>query len=69
MSEPVNYHEAKKQWEINFLKSAIERHGGNQSKAAIEIGLSKANFNHKIGSLGFPKKYSGQPRKEKLRVK
>jgi DNA-binding NtrC family response regulator len=55
-SAPLSFREAKDQvvqaFERNFLLQALQRHGGNITKAAEEIGMYRQNFQQKMRELG-----------------
>jgi len=47
----LKYRQAKKAFERDFLTQALERHRGNVSKAAQEIGLNRQNLHQKLRQL------------------
>jgi DNA-binding NtrC family response regulator len=53
---PASFREAKDQvvetFERDFLQQALQRHGGNITKAAEEVGMYRQNFQQKMRELG-----------------
>jgi DNA-binding NtrC family response regulator len=53
---PATFREAKDQvvetFERDFLQQALQRHGGNITKAAEEVGMYRQNFQQKMRELG-----------------
>ena len=48
----TDFREAKKQFEIVFLKRKLEEHRWNVSKTAEEIGLHRQSLQEKLRELG-----------------
>ncbi len=44
----VNFYEEVERFEINLIRSALERTGGHQTRAARILGLNITTLNHKI---------------------
>jgi len=51
MSE-ADFREAKKKFEITYLKRKLEEHRWNVSRAAAEIGLHRQSLQEKLRELG-----------------
>jgi len=53
---PLSFREAKERavanFEREFLRDALRRHGGNISKAAEDVGMYRQNFQQKMRELG-----------------
>ncbi len=53
---PLSFREAKErvvaEFEREFLRDALRRHGGNISKAAEDVGMYRQNFQQKMRELG-----------------
>jgi len=53
---PATFREAKDRvvetFERDFLQQALQRHGGNITKAAEEVGMYRQNFQQKMRELG-----------------
>ena len=61
---PLSFREAKDQvvqaFERDFLLQALQRHGGNITKAAEEVGMYRQNFQQKMRELGIKAPPSGE---------
>lgn len=61
--ERVDYHKLVKQYSEFLVKTSVDYAGGKSTKAALQLGLSPANFSHyrKI----YPDAFKNYPKKEK----
>ncbi|HET7840323.1 MAG TPA: sigma-54 dependent transcriptional regulator [Terriglobia bacterium] len=50
--EAKDYREAKRQFEIAFIKARLREHGGNITKTAAAIGLHRQSLQEKLRELG-----------------
>lgn len=48
----VNFYEEVERFEINLIRSALERTGGHQTRAARLLGINVTTLNHKIKRYG-----------------
>jgi len=55
--------EAVKQFEREYLLRALEASGGNRSKTASQLGISRKNLWEKLRSHGVPSKHGGDERR------
>ena len=53
-----DYREAKREFEIAFVKAKLREHGGNITKTAAAIGINRQSLQEKLRELGI------QPEKE-----
>jgi DNA-binding NtrC family response regulator len=44
----VNFYEEVERFEVNLIRSALERTGGHQTRAARLLGINVTTLNHKI---------------------
>lgn len=44
----VNFYEEVERFEVNLIRSALERTGGHQTRAARLLGVNVTTLNHKI---------------------
>jgi DNA-binding NtrC family response regulator len=44
----VNFYEEVERFEVNLIRSALERTGGHQTRAARLLGINITTLNHKI---------------------
>jgi two-component system, NtrC family, nitrogen regulation response regulator NtrX len=49
---PADYREAKRQFEIAFIKEKLRAHGGNITRTAAAIGLHRQSLQEKLRELG-----------------
>ncbi len=50
--ESGNYREAKRQFEIAYIKAKLQEHGGNITRTAAAIGLHRQSLQEKLRELG-----------------
>jgi two-component system nitrogen regulation response regulator NtrX len=48
----LRFREARDRFESDYLRAALERHGGNITAAAGEIGMAQSNLSRKLKELG-----------------
>jgi DNA-binding NtrC family response regulator len=48
----LNLHDAREQFERQYLAAQLERHGGNISRAARAIGMERASLHRKLRAVG-----------------
>lgn len=60
----VDLHEAVKRFEIEIIRTALEKASGNQAKAARMLGVKHTTLNAKVKRYQI--RYSDQPRKHAL---
>jgi DNA-binding NtrC family response regulator len=48
----VNFYEEVERFEVNLIRSALERTGGHQTRAARLLGINVTTLNHKIKRYG-----------------
>jgi DNA-binding NtrC family response regulator len=47
-----DYREARRQFEIAFIKGKLREHGGNVTRTAAAIGLHRQSLQEKLRELG-----------------
>ena len=47
-----DYREARRQFEISFIKGKLRKHGGNITRTAAAIGLHRQSLQEKLRELG-----------------
>ena len=47
-----DYREARRQFEISFIKGKLREHGGNITRTAAAIGLHRQSLQEKLRELG-----------------
>ena len=47
-----DYREARRQFEITFIKGKLRKHGGNITRTAAAIGLHRQSLQEKLRELG-----------------
>jgi DNA-binding NtrC family response regulator len=50
--EAGDYREAKRQFEISYIKAKLREHGGNITRTAAAIGLHRQSLQEKLRELG-----------------
>jgi len=50
--ETVQFQDKKRQFEIRYLSTQLEMHGGNISKTAEALGLQQSNLSRKLSEIG-----------------
>ncbi|HEY0322082.1 MAG TPA: helix-turn-helix domain-containing protein [Pyrinomonadaceae bacterium] len=48
VEQGVNFYEEVERFEVNLIRSALERTGGHQTRAARLLGINVTTLNHKI---------------------
>lgn len=49
----ITFEEAVGEFEKKFIKKILEKHNGNQSKAAKALGIHRNTLSRKLENLGF----------------
>ena len=52
VTQGVNFYEEVERFEINLIRSALERTSGHQTRAARLLGINVTTLNHKIKRYG-----------------
>jgi DNA-binding NtrC family response regulator len=47
-----DYRDARRQFEISFIKGKLQKHGGNITRTAAAIGLHRQSLQEKLRELG-----------------
>ncbi|HEV2491747.1 MAG TPA: sigma-54 dependent transcriptional regulator [Terriglobia bacterium] len=57
---PTDYREAKRQFEIAYIKAKLHEHGGNITRTAAAIGLHRQSLQEKLRELGIASEKTGE---------
>jgi DNA-binding NtrC family response regulator len=60
-----DYREAKRQFEIAYIKAKLREHGGNITRTAAAIGLHRQSLQEKLRELGIASEKAGEPPEKK----